>query len=65
MSDSQVADMVTEDGKTGVGKLDKLLTNTFHRHLLVMIVLSFAILSSFIVSQLHNIKSILLCERNV
>ena len=48
MSGSQVADMVSEDGKKGVGKSDKLFTDTFHRrHLLVMIVLSFAILFSF------------------
>ena len=33
MSGSDFADMVFEDGKKGVGKLDNLFTNTFPRHL--------------------------------
>ncbi len=47
MSGSQVAAMVSEDGKKGIGKLDKLFTNSFHCHLRVIIVLSFAISFSF------------------
>jgi hypothetical protein len=40
MSVETAGDMVSEDRKKGVRKFDKLFTNTFHRRLIVITVLS-------------------------